>query len=138
MGTQAFEISNFSSQLNVTFTVESGGLLITFGNNTFTQVTTNIQPIYNITIIKDNSSIYINDNNLNIVLASVANFFAEDIQANPIIRFGYLYEPENVITNGNNSLILGYAQTSVSQFIWHLIEQKAKFTKRHFICYQVI
>ena len=122
MGTQAFEISNFSSQLNVTFTVESGGLLITFGNNTFTQVTTNIQPIYNITIIKDNSSIYINDNNLNIVLASVANFFAEDVQANPIIRFGYLYEPENVITNGNNSLILGYAQTSVSQFIWHSLQ----------------
>jgi alpha-tubulin suppressor-like RCC1 family protein len=122
LGTQAFEISNFSSQLNVTFTVEADGLLITFGNNTFTQVTTNIQPIYNITIIKDNSSIYINDNNLNIVLASEANFFAAGIQANPIIRFGYLYEPENVITNGNSSLILGYAQTSVSQFIWHSLQ----------------
>jgi hypothetical protein len=85
-------------------------------------VSTLIQPLYSITVVKENNNIYINDNKLNVVLANFSDFFAANAQANPIIRFGYLYEPENVLTNGTDSVILGYAKTSSSNFTWHSLK----------------
>ena len=123
-GTQSAEIANFNSMLRITFTVSSTNLSISFGDSSYSTVVVSLANIYNITFVKNNNDIYVY-NNTDLVFQQ-ANFIANKTNY-PVIKFGYMFEPQQVIFNSNTLSIFGLpAIINPSSFIWNQI--KISFT----------
>jgi hypothetical protein len=120
-GTQSFEISNFNSTLKLAFTYTSSYLILSYGFTSVQQVNILNESLYNITVIKNGSSLYIYDNINNFTLVNISSFFT-NIQAQPIIKFGYIFEPQTITINKISSLTFGNPSTSLSSFNWHQLK----------------
>jgi hypothetical protein len=119
LGTQCFEIANFSSLFKISFTVTTSGLLISYGNVSLLQNTIPLQSVYNIQVIKINNTLYIYNNGL--LLNSVNNFFTYT-PVQPVIKFGYIFEPQNVTVNNQIQTVFGFPTNNSSNFNWHVIQ----------------
>ena len=120
IGTQSFEISTFNSTLKVAFTVLNNTLQIAFGNNNYSTIEIDLSSNYNIYFAKSSQNLYIyNDSNL---IYSEIGFFVT-VSAQPVIKFGYIFEPQTVSANGDTLYIFGLpSNAESSQFIWRQIK----------------
>jgi hypothetical protein len=120
IGTQSFEISTFNSTLKVAFTVLNNTLQIAFGNNNYSTIEIDLSPNYNIYFAKSSQNLYIyNDYNL---IYSETGFFVT-ASSQPVIKFGYIFEPQIVSANGDTLNIFGLPSSAESsQFIWRQIK----------------
>lgn len=126
-GTQSFEISTFTSTLKGAFTVQDGSLSIAYGNTSYEAVEIAPENSYNITFIKNDTNLYIY--NKATLIATAESFFTQ-ISAFPVIKFGYLFEPQSLIIN--NQTINTFGTPSVinsSSFTWRQI--KFSFKERN-------
>ena len=145
-GTQCLEISTFDSTFKSAFTfvpvvsvgfgttnnagqnnlasydVAKSSLVISFGNNSYQQLIIDAKTAYSITFVKSGSTLYIyNDGELQ---STQANFFTS-ISAQPVIRFGNIFEPTTLVANNQSINTFGTpSQLNTSRFIW----KQMKFT----------
>jgi len=119
-GTQSFEISTFNSTLKVAFSVQNNGLQIAFGNNNYSSVIIDLSSVYNIYFAKNSNDLYIYNND---TLVYQETGFFTTISAQPVIKFGYIFEPEIVSANGETLYIFGLpSEIGSSQFVWKQIK----------------
>jgi hypothetical protein len=121
-GTQSLEISTFTTTLKAAFTLdkEQSLLIISFGDKTYQQVTISEQVLYNISFIKNGSTLYIYSD---LKLIQTSNNFFMTTSATPIIKFGYLFEPTTLVANNENINTFGLpSQINTSKFIWRQIK----------------
>lgn len=119
-GTQGIEIITFNSAFYLTFTVTTNNLQIAFGSPFYQTIFIPISSSYNISIIKSNNSISIYNNTD--VIFSQSNFF-NTISANPIIKFGYIFEPvQQIINNQIQNVFTLPNIITPSSFIWYGIK----------------
>ena len=143
-GTQSLEISTFDSTLKAAFTyvpvtntgigttnnagqnnlasydVDVNSLVISYGNQSYQQIIIDAKDTYNITFVKSANNIFIySDQEL---IATQNNFFTS-ISANPIIKFGTIFEPTTLIANNQNINTFGVPdKINTSNFVWKQIK----------------
>ena len=119
-GTQSFEISTFTSTLKGAFTAGDGVLSIAYGNTNFETVEIVSQNDYNITFIKNDNNLYIY--NKSTLIATAEDLFTQ-VSVFPVIKFGYLFEPQSLIINNETINTFGTPSSiNSSSFTWRQIK----------------
>ncbi len=115
-GTQSFEISTFNSTLRVAFVRTSESLKVYYGYESYEVIDFDLESNYVFNFVKNGADLYIY--NANSLKEFAQNFF-NTIQANPVIRFGYIFEPQELTANGQTIKVFGYPNTPTnSNFTW--------------------
>ena len=119
-GTQSAQISTFNTNLQISFTVVQNQLQISFGNLSYSFVFINAQDLYQISFIKNNQSLFVYNGST--LVYSSQNFFTA-VTTFPIIKFGYIFEPQ-IITINNQAQYLFKTPSIItpSSFIWNQIK----------------
>ncbi len=119
-GTQCAEIYSYNFGLQVAFTAYEDTLIISYGLGTYSTVVIDEANLYEITFIKNNNDLYIYNGNT--LIKHEASFFVSR-NYQPIIKFGYIFEPNELIVNGETQSLFGAPSTlNNSEFIWYQIK----------------
>ena len=130
LGTQSLEISTFTTVLKVTFTVSGTSLVISFGDRNYESISIDLLTLCNLSFVKTGNDLLIY--NFDSFVYEATNFFAT-VSANPVIKFGYIFEPQVVRFNNQDQNVFGLPdQIAESSFVWHQIKFSFDINSRQF------